>query len=119
VALVFLECGKIGLNGVSSLQKNNAYSIARDPADEAPGIFNHAAHAAVRVRHVNGPLGRQHAKLFRRKPAVAPNIGEHLFRRLAGKTAYGGANRGPKRKDGFMDGHQVNDIAGIAPVGGG
>ena len=68
--------------------------------------------------HVNGTRGRQHAEFFRRKPAVSRNVSKHFFRRLAGKAAYSSANRRPERKDGFMDGHKVNDIARFAPVGG-
>jgi hypothetical protein len=73
----------------------------------------------MKVGYIKGKLGRQHAKFFGCKPAVPRNVGEHFFRRLPGKAAYGGANRGPERKNGFMDGHKVNDIAGFAPVGGG
>src|SRR5208337_1977395 len=99
MALVFLQCFKIGLNGFSSLQKNHADSIAWNTADEALGIFNHAADTAMKVGHIKGRLGRQHAKFFGSKPAVPRNVGEHFFRRLAGKAAYGGANRGPERKN--------------------
>ncbi len=119
MALVFIKGVKIGLNCFSSLQKNNAYRIAGNTADEAPGVFNHAADTPVQVGHVNGLFRRQYAKFLRRKPAVPGNVGEHFFRRLAGKAAYRGANRGSEGKDGFMDGYKVNNVAGFAPVGGG
>jgi hypothetical protein len=119
MALVFFKGVKIGLNGFSSLQKNHAYRIARNTADKAPGVFNHAADTPVKAGHVNGLFRRQYAKFLRREPAVPGNVGEHFFRRLAGKAAYGGANRSPEGKDGFMDGPKVNNVARFAPVGGG
>jgi len=120
MTLVFIKCFKIGLNGLSSrVEKNDAYGITRNPADELLRVFEHVADAPVKVGHRNGLLGRQDAKVFRRKAAVSCNVGEHFFRRLAGKSANSRAYRGPERKNGFMDGHKVNNVAGFAPVGGG
>ena len=120
MTLIFIECIKIRLNGFSSrVEKNNAYSIARNPADKALRVLQHSEDTPVKFRHVERLLGGQHAEVFRRKAAVARNIGKHFFRRLAWKPAHGGANRGPKRKDGFMNGHEINNVARLTPVGGG
>ena len=82
-------------------------------------VASAVADAAVKVGHVNGPLGRQHAEFLRRKPGVARDIGKHFFRRLAGEAPDGGANNRPKGQNVFMDGYKVNDVARFAPVGGG
>ena len=53
----------------------------------------------MKIGYINGLFRRQYAKFFRRKSAVPGYVGEHFFGRLAGKTPYGGAHRGAKRKD--------------------
>jgi hypothetical protein len=120
MTLVIIQCFEVRLNHVSSLvQKNKAHGIARNPADKHLRVFEHVADAPVKVGHVDGLFCRQYAKFFSGKAAVSRNVGKHFFRRLARKSAYGGTYRGPERKDGFMDGHQVNNVARFAPVGSG
>lgn len=119
MTLIFIKSIQVGLNSFSSrVQKNKAYGIAGNPADELLCVCEHVADAPVKIGYVNGLLGRKYAKVFRRKAAVPRNVGKHFFRRLAWKPAHGGANRGSQRKNGFMDGHEVNDVARFSPVGG-
>jgi hypothetical protein len=118
MVLVFPKRFKVGLNGSAAYQKKNPNSIAWNPAHESLREFDHAADAPVKVGHVNGALGCQHAKFLRRKPAMARDIGKHFFRRLAGETSDSGGNGRPEGQNVFVDGHEVNDVAGFTPVGG-
>ena len=104
---------------VIARQKDEANSIAWNTADESLRVLDHAPDAPVETGDINGPLRRQDVKFFRREPAVAGDVGQHLFRRLSGKASHGSADHGPKGKNVFMDGHQVDDVAGFAPVGSG
>src|SRR5579885_364978 len=118
MALIFIELVKVRLNGCSSrVQKNNAHGIARNTADKLLRVVDHATDAAVKIGYIDGMRGRQRTKFFRRKPAVPRNVSKHFFRRLTGKPAHGGAYRRAKRKDVFVDGHEVNDVTRLAPVG--
>jgi hypothetical protein len=119
MALVFLKGVKVGLNGFSSLQKNDAYSLSWNTGDEPFSVFDHGADTPVKVGHINGLFRCEDTKFFRRKSAMPGNVSEHFLRRLAGKTTYGSANRRAKRKDGSMDGYKINNVAGFTPVGGG
>ena len=61
---------------------------------------------------VNRRLGRQCRKLLNRETAVPSDFGQHSLRRGAGKLAYCRTHYGSKRQDGFMDGDQIDNIAG-------
>jgi len=58
MALVFSESFNVGLNGLSGVQKDNSNRVAGNAADESFCVFNHASDAPVKIRDVNGLLGR-------------------------------------------------------------
>ena len=96
IALVFVELFQVGLHGRVTLKKHNANGIAWDTRDEILGFLDHAADALVQVRHIDGLLGGQDAKFLCCEAAVPDNLGQHLFRGLAGKAPHGGAEDCPK-----------------------
>src|SRR5579872_3449411 len=67
MALVFFKCLRVGLNGFSFFQKENAHGVAWNAADQSLRVFHHAADTPVQVGGVNRPFGRKRLKFFRRK----------------------------------------------------
>ncbi len=59
---------------------------------------------------------RQGPKFLGREPAMARDVVEHFFRRLPRKPSHRGRDDGTKRQNVLMDGQQIDDVAGFAPV---
>jgi hypothetical protein len=116
--LVFCKVISSGLRGFAAVQKDKSHVIAWNQADETFRVFDHVSDAPVKARDIKRPLRCQHSKLFRRKAAVSRDFREHLFAGQSREASHSRADDRTERKNGLMDRHKVDDIAGFSTVGG-
>ena len=84
--------GEIRLHRAPLLQEDDAHIIAGEAGEKSLGIGDHCAYPAMQLSWIDRHFRRQALKLFRREPAVADDLSQHLLWRRSGEPANGGTN---------------------------
>jgi hypothetical protein len=74
------------LYGSATVQKDEAYVIARDLSDETLRVLDHVPNLPVKFRYIHRVLRGQYSELLRREATVPCDLGKHFFGRQSGTS---------------------------------